>query len=193
MNRASTFLLGVSAGAALLAGALRQQGEPAKPASGPSAIEAATPGPAHKRLAQRAGSYATSTKFVGTGAPPDSKGSATIKPVLEGRFLLEENAGSFEGQPSAGMRVLGYNNATKQYEGFWMFTGSTAVMSLAGTSADDGKTIELAGAFEAAPGVKQAFRIVSREIDADHFVVEMHAKLADGSEGASFETTYTRR
>jgi len=65
-------------------------------------------------------------------------------------------------------------------------------MSLAGTSADDGKTIELAGAFEAAPGVKQAFRIVNREIDADHFVIEMHAKLPDGSEGASFETTYSR-
>jgi len=60
-------------------------------------MQSAMPGPAHKQLAKRAGEYTTVTKFTAQpGATPvDSTGTAKISMILDGRFLLEEDAGIY--------------------------------------------------------------------------------------------------
>ena len=113
--------------------------------------------------------------------------------VLGGRFLHEEDAGSFMGQPTEGARTYGYNNAAKQYEATWMYTHQTAIMTMTGTSKDEGKTVTYDASFTADKGMKVPFRIVVKQLDDDRFSVEMVQKQLGGTDGARFETTYTRK
>ena len=158
-------------------------------------MQTAEPGPVHKMLAKRAGEYTTVTKFSAQpGARPvESNGSAKLTPILDGRFLLEEDSGIFMGQPTKGMRIWGFDNATKQYESAWMYSGSTGIMRLTGSSNDDGKTINFVASFNDESGAKQTFDAALRLIDDDQFVVGLYARAADGSRGPTFDTTYTRK
>src|SRR2546428_11304746 len=92
------------------------------------------PGPVHKQMARRAGEYTLVSKFVAKEGTPvqESKGTAKITSVLDGRFLLEENSSELLNRPFTGLRLYGYNNASGKYEGFWTYTGSTAIMRLSG-------------------------------------------------------------
>ena len=158
-------------------------------------MQSAMPGPAHKQLAKRAGEYTTVTKFTAQpGATPvASTGTAKISVILDGRFLLEEDAGIFMGQETKGTRLWGYDNATKQYVSIWAYTGSTGLMNLTGTSKDDGNTVNFAASFNDDTGAKQIFDVATRQLDYNHFVVGLYAKNPDGSRGPAFETTYTRK
>ncbi|MBI1854232.1 MAG: DUF1579 domain-containing protein [Planctomycetes bacterium] len=170
--------------------------EQTKPKAGSDeeAFEFDGPGPPHKALAKLAGEYTTATKFTMSGAPAEeTKGTATLKMILGGRFLSEENATTFMGEPTQGMHLLGYNNAGSRYEAAWLYTGSTAILNLTGTSKDDGKTISLEGSFDDGAGGKTTLRIVLRTVDADHFVETLKSVESDGNEGPTLETTYTRK
>jgi hypothetical protein len=154
--------------------------------------ETAQPGPIHAQLMKRAGKYTTTMTFSAPGTEPQqSTGTATLKPILGGRFLEEENSGESLGQPSAGLRVYGYNNGSKQYEAIWIYNGSTAFLVLDGSSDDHGKTVRYTGAFIGPDGSKQTLRVIVEQQDADHFVVRL---LGEGPGGATstLATTYAR-
>jgi uncharacterized protein DUF1579 len=178
----------------------KKTGRAAKPATAqPSGeqmereMQNATPGDHHSRLAKLAGEYTTVGKFsAASGAPPmEMGGEAKLSMSLDGRFLIEEDTGTLVGQPLKGFRILGYNNASKRYEGIWTYTMSTAIMTLNGTSADAGNTINFNASFDDQGGSKKKLQIVMRRMDDDHFVVE----LTDGSAGPKpmLVTTYSRK
>jgi hypothetical protein len=151
------------------------------------------PGAPHGALAKLAGEYTTATKaFFQPGAPPqDSTGEAKLRMMLDGRFLAEDDSGNFMGQPTRGFKMIGYNNASKRYEGIWTYTMSTSIMTLRGTSKDDGKTITFEGSFDDQSGIK--LDIVMRQTGDDGFVVDMSGKTPDGKPGPRLVTTYTRK
>jgi len=157
-------------------------------------MQNAMPGAEHAGLARLAGEYTTSTKlFMTPGAPPqESSGESKLWMTLDGRFLSEEDSGLFLGQPTKGFKMVGYNNASKRYEGIWTYTMSTSIMTLNGTSRDGGRTISLAASFDDQAG-KQRLDIVMRKTDDDHFVVELSGKAPDGKPGPRLETVYTRK
>jgi hypothetical protein len=107
-------------------------------------MKAMKPGPAHQYLAKMAGDYTTKTSFrpAPDVEPVTTTGTAHLAMILDGRFLVEDNAGEMMGQPVTGKRLLGYNNTAKRYEGVWMYTMATGMMRLKGTSPDNGKTID---------------------------------------------------
>ena len=158
-------------------------------------MQNATPAAAHRRLGKLAGEYTTTTKFfMEPGAPPqETAGEARLWMTLDGRFLTEENTGTFMGQPLKGFRIVGYNNASKRYEGIWTYTMSTGIMTLNGTSADGGKTVSWAAAFDGEGGTREKLSVMMRQTDDDHFVVDLSATLPDGKPGPRLETTYTRK
>jgi hypothetical protein len=158
-------------------------------------IQASLPGAPHQRLVKLAGRYTTRSKFRPQPNVPvtESRGTAKLTSILDGRFLSEENTGTNMGQAVAGQRLFGYNNATQLYESAWVYTLSTAILTMTGTSADEGKTIEWSGIFDDPGRGKQAIRAVTRLIDDDHFVVEMYGFGEDRAEFVMLETTYTRR
>jgi hypothetical protein len=91
------------------------------------------------------------------------------------------------------MRVYGFNNVTKQYEAVWMYTMSTAMLYLTGTSGDGGKSIDLSGMSQNLHGGKVPLHATIRQIDDNQFVVTLMSTGADGKEAAFQETTYTRK
>jgi hypothetical protein len=188
--RTSLRLLALIAVVAAAAVPGRAGDEPAK--GGPPG----QPGPIHARLAKLAGEYTTENTFR---VNPDDKpvktaGTATITSVLGGRFLREEGSGTFMGRPNATLKLYGYNDAAGHYESTWVYTGSTGMMALVGTSPDDGKTIEWTGTYDQGKGDKATLYVITRFLDEDHFVVELHAKKpGSGEKGPVLETTYTRK
>jgi hypothetical protein len=151
--------------------------------------------PEHKELARLAGKYVTVAKFYARPGdePMVSKGTARITSVLDGLFLLEENTGSQFGKPIKGLRLTGYNSATKHYEASWTYSMSTAIMTMTGKSKGKGKPIELTGSFTDEKGKKHILIVITRRIDANQFVVELTGKTPDGKKGPTLETTYTRK
>ncbi len=158
-------------------------------------IQKATPAAPHNRLGKLAGEYTTTTKFFMQpgAAAQESTGEAKLWMTLDGRFLTEEDTGTFMGRPLRGFRMLGYNNASKRYEGIWTYTMSTGIMTLNGTSTDGGKTVNLAAIFDGEGGKKEKLSVVMRETDDDHFVVDLSGILPDGKPGPRLETTYARK
>jgi len=158
-------------------------------------MEATEAGAVHRELTKRAGVYSTRSRFIAQpGAQAEeSAGTAVISMVLGGRFLLEEIVGGMMGQAFQGIRLWGYNSQSMQYETVWTYTLSTAMLMLAGTSSDAGKTVTYGAAVEDAKGAKQVLTVVTRQMDDEQFIVEMKRRAADGKEGASLVTTYTRK
>ena len=187
----------LSAAATCGQGATQQK--PATPAEPTQAemqamAEAATPGPVHTKLMKLAGEYSVTMKFFSDprAEPIESSGTATLKPILGGRFLEEENSGDSFGQPYSGERIYGYNKGSKQYEAIWIYTGSTAFLVLNGTSDDDGKTVRYSGAFLGPDGKPQELHVTFKQVDSDHFIVRLFGS-GPADSAPVVETTYTRK
>jgi hypothetical protein len=161
----------------------------------PTVADSAKPGAAQASLAKLAGQYNRVIQFVGqTGAAAaPSSGTAKITVVLGGRFILEESSDTVFGRPVEGLRLYGYNNVTKQYEMARMYTMSTGITMMKGTSSDGGKTIDFRGDTDTAGMAKMPLHAHFHQVDDDQFVVTLSTSGADGKESAFQETTYTRK
>ena len=165
---------------------------PAMPA--PQGRSSAEPGAEQASLAKLAGEYERVVKFVGqTGAAAaPSTGTSKLSVILGGRFLLEESKDMVFGRPVDGMRIYGYNNATGQYEMARMYTMSTGITMMKGTSNDGGKTIDYTG--ETGPSVRGGMTMHAQLLrtDDDHFSVTLSTAGPDGKLTPFQETIYTR-
>jgi hypothetical protein len=158
-------------------------------------LDATKPGAEQAFLAKRAGEYTRTIKFVGqAGADANSfTGTAKISVALGGRFIVEENNDVVFGRPVSGMRIYGFNNITKRYEAVSMYTMSTAMLRMTGTSSDGGKTIDFTDTSTDLHGGTAPLHLLVRQVDDDQFVVTLMSTGEDGKEAAFQETTYTRK
>lgn len=157
--------------------------------------ETSAPSKQNERLMKLAGKYATMTRFTapdGT-ASPETTGEATFSSILGGRFLLQEEKGTMFGQGFESRKMYGFNTAAKKYEGVWVYTGSTSMMTMQGTSPDDGKTITYSASYEGTAGAASKLDIVITETSADKFTITLRSKPDGGAKAAVMETTYTRK
>lgn len=157
--------------------------------AGPNDVE-------HQSLAKLAGEYDRVVKFVGqTGAMTQpSSGTCTFSAELGGRFVVEKSHDVVFGRPVDGLRIYGYNDATKEYEMARMYTMSNAITLMKGTSSDGGKTIDYVG--EGAgmdAGGAAPLRAKFVQVDADRFTVTMSTTDANGKDMPFQETIYTRK
>lgn len=161
----------------------------------PARANPAEPGAPQAALAKLAGNYDRIIKFVGqTGAmAAPSSGTCKISVVLGGRFILEESTDTVFGRPVEGLRIYGYNNSTQQYEMARMYTMSTGITMMKGTSSDGGKTIDYTGETETAGTGATPLHAQLRQIDDEHFVVTLSTTGQDGKESPFQETDYTRK
>ncbi len=152
------------------------------------------PGEQHAALARLAGNWTTSSEFAfgGGDPPPPTTGKATLRSVLGGRFVSDENTGEMMGEPMSGFRFLGFNNGTKQYEAAWAYTGSTAILMLTGTSPDSGKTINLSGSYQDPAGDKQTLKVTMTIPDTNQFTIKIEGVGQPAEQTAVLTITYTR-
>jgi hypothetical protein len=149
----------------------------------------------HAGLARLAGEYNRAVKFLGqTGAAAaPSSGTCKISVVLGGRFLMEESHDTVFGKPVDGLRIYGYNDATKQYEMARMYTMSNAITMMKGTSSDGGKTIDYAGEAGTAGMARMALRAKLHVVNENEFTMTMSTVGANGKVMPFQETIYTRK
>jgi hypothetical protein len=155
----------------------------------------ATPGEPHKMLAGMEGSWNARTKFWMEPNKPPTESAATCeqKMILGGRFLQQEFTGDMMGSPFTGIGVTGYDNHTKKYVSTWMDSMGTAILVFEGMAGADGKTITQEGRYDDPIKGPLKWRSVTKIVDENTHVFEMHETDKKGKEEKMMEITYTRK
>ena len=93
-------------------------------------IKAGTPGTQHQWLASRAGNYDLKIKsWHEAGAPANEEtGTATRKPMLDGRVVIEDVSSTMMGTPFTGHGMMGFDNVSGKYWSTWTDSMSTGLM-----------------------------------------------------------------
>ena len=180
---------GAAVGLALLATAgFGQDGKKQQPTA-----NAAAPGPIHERLAELAGSWDVSTRFVMGDKEQQGKAKCEAKMILGGRFLQQDYTSRIQGQPFLVLQLWGYDNAKKKSIEIMMDTMGTGVLHNEGTVSDDGKVITNTGERrDPATGKPYKLRTVATLIDRDNFVIEWYGTEEGGQEKKTVTLTHKR-
>jgi hypothetical protein len=192
-------LLGFLFGAVLMvAGSAMARRNAQAGAGGQMGGQNAAAGPSdeqHALLMKLTGTYDRVIKFLGqqgaTAQP--SSGRCEISAVLGGRFIVEKSHDVVFGRPVDGLRVYGYDDATKQYEMARMYTMSNGITLMKGMSTDGGNTIDFTGEAGNRGNSSMTMHARMKQIDADQFSVVLSTVGADGKEMPFQETDYMRK
>lgn len=206
--------MSVIAGAALVAAGFvggsmvtssfaRQQEHPSKgehPGKGhvdPQAMQdaymkAGALGAEHERLAQRAGKWNVSMKhWMDPTAPPEeSQATATMKMIMDGRYMVEHFEGTTMGMAFQGMGITAYDNIDKKLKMVWLDNFSTGIMTMEGER--NGSVITTYGKMKDPFGEMQTMKAVCDESNPDSAHCEFFMKTPDGGWMKNMELHYTR-
>ena len=155
--------------------------------------EFATPGKEHKQFRRMVGEWETKTTsfYPNPLEPSVTKGSATFRVILGGRFLQQRFQGEYEGKPYTGIGIQGYDNATKKYVGSWMDSMGTGIMSTTGKYDEDKHQMVETGT-ASTPLSEMKFRMVTDSESNDKFSFTMFMTMPGAPEMKSMVIEYTR-
>jgi hypothetical protein len=159
----------------------------------------------HKLLGDLAGTWNYTVKMWmnpdPNAKPDESKGTATRKSMMGGRYFVLDVTGKME-MPDAsgkkkemtfkGMGVEGYDNVKKKFIGSWMDNMGTGIMISEGTYDPSSKTFTYTGEYEAVPGMKQQIRETVKIADKDHHALAWYENRG-GKEVKTMEINYMRK
>ena len=146
----------------------------------------------HKRFVPFAGTFKADVKlWKGSGDPIVSGGVMTNTLVLGGRYLQQAFKGARSGD-SEGHGFWGLNQATNQYEGFWIDASSTKMQIEVGDVDDTGRVWTMIGEITGPTGKTMKKRTVITLEDNDHHKIEMFFTRPDGNEVKVMEIRYER-
>ena len=158
-------------------------------------MRAATPGEAHQRLEQFAGTWkATAQHWMDPeGEPMTSTGLMKNTWVLGRRFLRQDYRGDSADHPFEGTGYFGFNNVTGSYEGMWIDSMSTGMSTDCGACDSGGQVWTMEGDMQdPASGAIMTKRSVVTVHDTDHHTMEMFFSGPDGHEFKAMQIDYTR-
>ena len=150
----------------------------------------------HKLLQKDVGTWDATVKvWPMEGAEPmESKGTEKNELLRGGLWLVSRFEGEAAGMPFIGVGTTGYDPVEKQYVGTWIDTMTPHLMI---TKAEyDPKTKTMTGSAEGRDAMtKEAYssKVISRYVDDDTRVFEMHMPGKDGKHWKMMEITYKRR
>lgn len=157
----------------------------------------------HKLLASMAGSWNYTVKMWmdPKGNPSESKGAATRKMMMDGRYLHGEYSGKFK-MPGAdgkmkdmdfkGNSLDAYDNAKQKFVSAWIDNMGTGIVLSEGAYDAATKTFTFNGEYEALPGMKSKIREVIKMADKDHMSMDYYEDRGQG-EAKTMEINYTRK
>lgn len=159
---------------------------------------AGTPGEEHRLLGRLVGTW----DIVGRmwmegpdGPVSESRGVVETRWLLPGRWVIEEVTSEMLGGAFRGFSISGYDTVKKKYVGMWVDDASTALLTMEGNFAREGKTLALFGtADDPASGEHdKPMGYVTRMVDDDHHVFEIWDYSGGPRGGMTMELEYTRR
>ncbi len=190
--------------AALLCGAA-QASDPQAPAGEVGSDEAAimeawkkvaTPGDHHAHMAKAVGDWTfKGTFWMAPGAPPTkSTGTATIEPILGGRYFRTTTDGDFMGTRFQGMSIDGFDNGIQKHIGVWFDTAGTMMLTSEGTCEDGGRVTTTFSQFvDPMSGETKKTRNVTTILDENNIAFVMYELGASGAEHKTMTIEYTRK
>jgi Protein of unknown function (DUF1579) len=132
--------------------------------------------------------------------PQESKGNATRKAIMGGRYVMMDVSGKMQmpGEDGKmkdmqfkGMGVEGYDNAKKKFVSSWVDNMSTGIQFSEGTYDTATKTFTYTSEIEMMPGMKTPVREVIKVPDNNHIMLEWYENRG-GQEKKTMEIAYTR-
>ncbi len=158
----------------------------------------------HKLLASMDGNWNYTIKMwmnPDPNAPPqESKGTATRKSIMGGRYCVMDVTGKMQmpGEDGKlkdmqfkGMGIEGYDNVKKKFVGSWIDNMGTGVQFSEGTYDPATKTFTYTSEIEMTPGMKTPVREVLKAADNNHMILEWYENRG-GQEKKTMEINYTR-
>jgi len=178
-------------------------GAPPSPEDMAKMMELGKPGENHKLLANMAGDWTYTVKMWmdPKATPMESKGTATRKAIMDGRFFVAEHSGKFQmpgpdgklaDMSFTGMALEGYDNVKKKFVSSWIDNMGTMILNSEGTYDPAAKAFTYNSAFEMMPGMPVKIREVVKVVDADHHNFEWYENRGAG-EMKTMEISYTRK
>jgi hypothetical protein len=159
--------------------------------------EVCTPNANHQKLARFVGKWETESGMsMELGAEPvKTKGSAEIEWLYEGRWLIERSEGSMMGMPMKTVTISGYDNFKKKYVSTVVNSTTTGLLHAEGNFDASGKNLITYGLMdEPMTGEHdKTVRYVTRFLDADTFVFEVHDLAIGEKDNKVIEVTYKRK
>jgi len=156
---------------------------------------ALTPGEPHQQLAKLAGNWRTQSRsMLEPGSPPiDGVGTSEVKVVMDGRFVVETHASMSGMGPYKGLGVYGYDNVTQRYQGTWVDTLGTGMLTLEGKADATGQLIEwTVAASDPLLNERKSIRAVTRHESDSRYTFTLIDKVKD-EEFIRLRITYTRQ
>lgn len=158
-------------------------------------MQAATPGPMHKKLQESVGTWkGTVQMWHEANTPPQSSECTTmVGSIMDGRFIHGEVKGNMMGMPFNGAFLNGYDNVSKKFQMVWVDNFGTGMMMGTGDLSADGKVLTWTMKFNDPATQKE---MTMREVDTftgpDTMKLEMYGPGKDGKEFKMMEINYTR-
>jgi hypothetical protein len=107
-------------------------------------MAAASPGKMHEHLAKSVGTWqGKNTLWMYPGAQPmKSESTATISPMMDGRYVKCEMSGDMPGMgPYNGFALYGFDNVSQKFVSTWVDNCGTGMAHGTGELSGDGKTL----------------------------------------------------
>ena len=158
----------------------------------------------HKLLTDLDGNWNYTIKFwmnPDPNAPPQqSKGTASRKSVMGGRYVMMDVSGKMQmpGEDGKmkdmqfkGMGIEGYDNVKKKFVASWIDNMGTGIQFSDGTYDPATKTFTYTSEMEPVPGMKMPVREVIKVADNNHMALEWYENHG-GQEKKTMEINYTR-
>jgi hypothetical protein len=158
----------------------------------------------HKLLTSLDGNWTYTIKFWmnpdPNAKPQESKGTATRKSIMGGRYVVIDVSGKMqmpveEGKMKdftfKGMGLEGYDNVKKKFVASWIDNMGTGIEFSEGTYDPGTKSFTYTSEIEPVPGMKQQTREVIKIADKDHISLEWYENQG-GQEKKTMEVNYTR-
>src|SRR5262245_22069915 len=154
-------------------------------------MELSKTGENHKLLSGMAGNWDYTVKmWMDPSAPAtSSSGTATIKPIMDGRYFVGDFSGKMKmpgedgkvkEMPFKGMSIDGYDNVKKKFISTWCDNMGTGMMMSEGTYDSAAKMFTYNGEYEAMPGIKSRVRMTMKVTDKDHHNFEFYEDRGSG-------------
>src|SRR6266852_583800 len=160
----------------------------------------------HKLLSSLDGNWNYTIKFwmkPDHSAPPqESKGTATRKSIMGGRYVMMDVSGKMQmpGEDGKmkdimfkGMGMEGYDNVKKKFVASWIDNMGTGIEFSEGKYDPATKTFTYSMEMEPVPGMKTKVREVLKLVDDTHMFLEWYETPSKGKEKKTMEIAYTKK
>jgi hypothetical protein len=180
-------------------------GQPGSPDMTKEMMALSQPNDNHKLLSSLDGSWDFALKFWmnpdPNAKPEESKGTATRKSLMGGRYVMMDVTGTMQmpgpdgkmqSMTFKGLGIEGYDNVKKKFVASWIDNMGTGIALSEGAYDPATKSFTYTLQMEPMPGMKTHAREVLKVTDENHMALEWYEGQG-ASEKKTMEISYTRK